>query len=446
MRTAAPGTPPGIRAEPEALIEEARRRQHRRRRRIGLAAVVAAAGLAGLVFSQIGPGGRTPAQPSAGIRLAAGPVRYTSAPAYYAYVVQGYIYNYVSNGTQYGETANRYVKIRATATGRLLATISPPAPYNGIDGLTADASGRTFVFAVRRFWERNAGDFPRLFRRDDQTPMRFLLVHITPAGHLQRAVLSLPQAITPAQVPTIALSPDGTRLAVAFGARGQTAVVQVITLATGRARRWVAPHSLWRPVLSREGAWTADGRTLAFEQRVIPRSPVLRRAPATTWMRLLDTTAPGTSLASATLLVLRPPAGDWAPEQPFLTPDGTKLIGPVAKEPPGHGNGPNPPWTGELAVYSARTGALLTTLAPWVWRNLFPPVPGRGGAPEQTVAWSNRTGSQLIVLQPRDELNILGVLTGNTFTPAGGNLIPQQPAAYQELQYALRIAAPFPSP
>jgi hypothetical protein len=446
MRAATPGTPPGVRSEPEALIEEARRRQHRRRRRISLAAVLAAAGLAGLIFSQIGPGGRTTAQPLAGIRLAAGPARYASAPAYYAYVVQGNIYNYVSNGTQYSDTANRYIKIRATATGRLLATISPPKPYNAVAGLTADASGRTFVFAAQRLWERNAGDLPRLFTRDDRTPMKFLLVHITPAGHLQRAVLSLPQAVTPAQVPTIALSPDGTRLAVAFGARGQTAVVQVITLATGQSRQWVAPHSVWRPVLSREGAWTAGGRTLAFEQRVISPSVVLRHVPATTWMRLLDTTAPGTSLASSRLLVLRPPAGNWALEQPFLTPDGTKLIGPVAKEPPGHGNGPNPPWTGELAVYSARTGALLNTLAPWVWRNLSPTAPGHGGVPEQTVAWSNRTGSQLIVLQPRDELNILGVLTGNTFAQAGGKLIPQQPPAYQELQYALRIAAPFPSP
>ena len=440
MTATTPGTPPSVRAEPEALIEEARRRQHRRRR-ISLAAVVAAAGLAGLILSQIGPGGRTPAQPLAGIRLAAGPARYTSAPAYHAYIVQGDLYNYVAHGTQYVGTANRYIKIRATATGRLLATISPPTPYNDFAALiTADASGRTFVFAAQRLWERNAGDIPRVFKRDRRTPMKFLLVHITPAGYLQQAVLSLPQAVTPAQVPTIALSPDGTRLAVAFGARGQTAVVQVITLATGQARQWVAPHSLWRPVLSGNGAWTADGRTLAFAQWVIPPAPLLRAAPVTTRMRLLDSTAPGTSLASSRLLVLRPPAGDWGPAQPFLTPDGTKLIGPVAKEPPGQGNGPNRPWTGELAVYSAHTGALLYTLAPWVWSNLSPSAPGRGGVPEQTVAWSNRTGSQLIVLQPRDDLNILGVLTGNTFTQADGKLIPQQPAAYQALQYALRIA------
>jgi hypothetical protein len=443
MTATTPSTPPGIRAEPEALIEEARRHQRRRHRRlISLAAVVVTAGLAGLMLSQIGPGGRTPAQPLAGIRLAAGPARYTSAPVYYAYIVQGNIYNYVSHGTQYSMWDNRYIKIRATATGRLLATISPPKPYNAFAALiTADAGGRTFVFAAQRFWMPNAGPSfsPRLFQRDRRTPMKFLLVHITPAGYLQQAMFSLPQAVTPAQVPTIALSPNGTRLAVAFGARGQTAVVQVITLATGQARQWVAPHSLWRPVLNGNGAWTADGRTLAFAQWAIPPPPSLRYATATTtWMRLLDTTAPGTSLSSSRHLVLRLPAGESTPAyMPFLTPDGTKLISPVANEPLGPGNRL---LTGELAVYSAHTGALLTTLAPWVWSNLSPPAPGRGGSPEQTVAWSNRTGSQLIILQPRDDLNILGVLTANTFVQAGGELIPQRPAAYQDLQYALRIA------
>jgi len=44
------------------------------------------------------------------------------------------------------------------------------------------------------------------------------------------------------------------------------------------------------------------------------------------------------------------------------------------------------------------------------------------------------------MLQRRGDLNALGRLAQNTFTPAGGEPIPQQPAAYQQLQYALRIA------
>jgi len=437
MKIAMPSLAPGAGAETEALIQEARRRQHRRYLLTALVAVVLLGGVAGVIVSQVAPGGRSPGHAFLSVPLGDAPARHSSAPAYYAYAVQADIYNYVSHGTQYGFSADRYIKIRATATGKLLATISPPKPYNDFGPLTADANGRTFVFAARRIWQRNAGPSPKLAERDLRTPMKFLLLHITPAGHLQQAVLSLPVNVTPGQIPSIAVSPDGTRLAVAFGGRGHTAAVQVITLATGQTRQWVLPHTSWTPVLNGEGAWTADGQTLAFEQQAIPPLKLIRRyrPPGTTQVRLLETTGRGASLASGKLLVLRPPAGESAPARPFLTPDGTTLIGPVGIAPFVQSNRP---WTGELAVYSARTGALLRTLAPWVWR--WPSPPGRGGNPQQTVAWSNRTGSQFIILQPRDDLNILSVLNRNTFTQARSKLLPRQPSAYQELQYALRIA------
>lgn len=438
MKTVPHLVPPGADADAEALIQEARKRQRRRYLLTGAAAVVVVAAAAGVVVSQLGPGGRPPAPAFLSARLGDVPGGYSSAPAYYAYGVQGNIYNYTSNGTQYSMgVPGRYIKIRTTATGKLLATISPK-PYNDFGLLTADASGRTFVFAAQRFWERNAGPSPKLAARDQRTPVKFLLVHITPGGRLQRAWLSLPETLTPAQRPSIALSSNGTRLAVAFGGGGQTATMQVITLATGQVRQWVLPHSPWVPQLTGQGVWTADGRTLVFQQQIIPPLRLLRhyRPPATTQVRLLDTAAPGTSLAAASRpLVLHPPAGEPAPAQPFLTPDGSKLISPVGPRQFGRGNRPS---TGELAVYSARTGALLHTLASWVWR--WPSPPGRGGNPNPTVAWSDRTGTQLIVLQPRDDLNILGVLTGNTFTQAGSNLLPRKPAGYQQLQYALRIA------
>ena len=134
----------------EALIQEARRRQRRRNLLAGLAVVVLA-GVAGAVVSHFGPSGRSrgPAFLSA---RGDGPARYSSAPAYHAYTVQGDIYNYTSGLTQYSMgVQGRYIKIRATATGKLLATISPPRPYNDFGPLTADASGRTFVFGAHRF-------------------------------------------------------------------------------------------------------------------------------------------------------------------------------------------------------------------------------------------------------------------------------------------------------
>ncbi|MDR0346663.1 MAG: hypothetical protein LBI49_26810 [Nocardiopsaceae bacterium] len=442
MTTAPPRSRSGAGSEPEALIREARRRQRRRYLLTGLTVVVLA-GAAGVTIGRLGPGGG-PDQGDINGPLASAPVQYSRIPGYYAYTVQGDIYHYVAHGTDTSSSVDgRYLKVRATATGKLLATITPPKPCNDFSLLTADANGDRFVLGAVRYWERNAGPSPRLARRDMRTPMKFLLLRIMAGGHVRVSGLSLPRAVTPGQGPTIALSPDGTRLAVASGGGGQAAVVQVITLGTGQARQWAMPRAPWRPVLNRQGAWTADGRTLALHQQIMPRlrgkPPTVReryRPPGTTQVRLLDTMAPGTGLASGRLLVLPALADVPAPAQPFITPDGTKLLASVATEP--FRRSLKGRWSGRLAVYSARTGALLRSLAPWVWRWTY--RPGRGGSPQQTVAWSDRTGSRLIVLQPRHDLNVLGALTGSGFSGAGGTLLPQRPAGYRELQYALRVA------
>jgi hypothetical protein len=438
MTAAPPGWLPDTGTDPQALIKEARGRQRRRYLRTGLVTIALLAGT-GITVSQLGPGRGSPVHVGSSVPIVAAPVSYASAPAYYAYLDQGNLFSYTSHGTQYSASVpGRYLKVRSTASGKLLATVSPPRPYNDFRLLTADAEGRTFVLGAMRNWERNAGPSPRLAQRNDRTPMVFLIARITSGGHVQVSRLSLPERLTPGQAPSIALSPDGTRLAVAFDTSGPTATLQVITLSSGRARRWTAPGAAWTPLLNGAGAWTADGRTLAFQQRVAPPAQSLRAypAPGTIPLRLLDTARPGTSLTAGQLVVLRSPAGQSAPAAPVLTPDGSAVISPVislqTKPTVSH-------WTGELAVYSAHTGALLRTAAPWVWR--WPSPPGRGGFPIQTLAWSTRSGGQLIVLQPGDDLNVLGVASAGTFTSAGGQLLPQLPGGYRELQYALRTSS-----
>ena len=365
------------------------------------------------------------------------PADYSRAPAYYAYQVEGDIYNYVSHGTGYeAGAAGRYVRVRATASGKLVATISPPEPYNDFTVLTASANGSTFVLGAMRHWERTANS-PALLARDQRTPMKFRVLRITPNGHTQLTGLTLPEGLTPAQRPTAALSPDGSRLAVAF-MRGRTAVVQVITLGSGQVREWTQPHAPWQPYLRWSGAWTANGRTLAvtLTPPTMARSALTYHLPRSAELRLLDTSAPGSLVAASRPVVLRAPGGGSPAGLAFLAPDGRQLIMPTEKLrlPPEH-----KPWTGQISVYSARTGALLRTLAPWRWR--WTTRPGRGGNPEQAVMWSDLSGRQLVVLQPRHELNVLGVLRGGEFAQAGSSLLVQQASGHQWLQSVQRSTA-----
>jgi hypothetical protein len=336
---------------------------------------------------------------------ATGGVPYSGIPSYYAYAVQGSTYSRTVHGTQYGDSViARYVKIRATASGKVLATVSPPAPYNAFESFAGAASDRTFVFAAQRYTYDKTGN--ERYKQDQKTPLKFMILRITSGGHTQLSPLSLPGTLTEAQAPTLALSPDGAKLAVAYGGSGKPAVIQVITLATGQMRRWTSPPPAATPVLGGPGAWTSDGRTLALGQMSIQPSGTIRTAP--TQMRLLNTTAPGTNLAAASKLVTLHGAGSFP--WPFITPDGTKLIGET-------GSGPFRPGatteSGALGVYSARTGALLAITGRWQ-RN------GRGllsNRARQTVVWSNPSGSRLIVEMPHGNLNEVGILTADKFTP-----------------------------
>jgi len=157
-------------------------------------------------------------------------------------------------------------------------------------------------------------------------------------------------------------------------------------------------------VLTGLGAWTSDGRVLAVGQMFIEPSGIIRSGPAQ--MRLLDTAAPGTNLAAGKLVTLHGARGFSS----FITPDGTKLIGGYGGIPARRRGGTE---SGALGVYSARTGALLRVVARWQRH-------GRGvlsSQARQMVAWSNLSGSRLIVEMPHGKLGEVGFLTGGKFAP-----------------------------
>ena len=60
------------------------------------------------------------------------------------------------------------------------------------------------------------------------------------------------------------------------------------------------------------------------------------------------------------------------------------------------------------------------------------------------MAWSDPSGSELLVLLPRDGLNRLAVLTGGQVVLTGGGLLPGSPGAHASLQNALQGASAVP--
>jgi hypothetical protein len=295
--------------------------------------------------------------------------------------------------------------------------------------------------------------------RDITTPTVFFRMTFDPATHTAKlARLTIPETIARTQLAGMTVSPDGSRLALDLGQS-----IQVVTLATGAIRSWAWPGGGWignnKPI-GQVFSWTAGGTTLAFPQRngsggelslwflasvagtlaaavltgiIVTRCVRLRRADLLVWaiaaaaimvalaahtlgayrslapratnIRLLDTSAPGTSLASARIVLTFPSPGDFGLNT-ILTPDGTRI---VTVTPQG------------ITEYSARTGQ------PILSEDQFPAAQFQAGGPQevdrQTVLWAGPGGRALVVADPRGKRTpygpgiILGVLTGNTFTP-----------------------------
>ena len=289
--------------------------------------------------------------------------------------------------------------VRSTLTGRVLATVAPPPPYRIFTWVSAAGDDRTFVLAAQRYWPIGSGQAGMPAQnRDNTTPVVFFRLAFDPATHTAKlARLAVPGTIPSAQLAGMAVSPDGTRLALDL--RRSTSSIQVVTLATGAIRSWAGQGGGWTGNNKRFGhvfSWTADGTTLEFQQWE-PGGPAD--------IRLLDTTAPGTSLASAKIVLTFPDAGALGTNT-LLTPDGSRI---VTATPQG------------ITEFSARTGNPI--LSEDQFRFDWQALGWAAGPPWQEVLWAGPRGTALVVWDPRGKPgrygpgNVLGVLTGNTFTP-----------------------------
>ena len=191
------------------------------------------------------------------------------------------------------------------------------------------------------------------------------------------------------------------------GPRGPA--IEVFTLATGAHRVWAWPGTGWignfKPI-GQALSWSADGRTLAFQQWG-------GKYDSTAHVRLLDTTAPGHDLRSSKLIatflnkegVLTIDLGNT-----LITPDGTKVVVPTMTQ---TRSGKTSTSRLEISEFSTHTGKIVRTLDRF---RFFQP------GPYQDVLWTDATGGTLIVSDPRGKshASVIGVMSGHGFTPLPG--------------------------
>jgi hypothetical protein len=315
-----------------------------------------------------------------------------SVPGFYVAMTPGYM------------GMNNRAQVRATATGAVLATVAAPAPYNTFSWVSGAADDRTFVLAAQEWTPIPPGSAGEpIEQRDDASPTKFFALHLSSDGRVAH-LSALPIPVQPGSVwiDGIALSPDGSKLAVAVNSTGANAdinpAIAVYTVATGARKQWVWLGSAvignqkpWGSPLS----WAADGRTLAFQIGAID---------GTIEVRLLDTDAPGGIMPSQLgvewtdggvtgangVVTIRgsrtSPANSLRGFNTLLTPDGTKI---VCRTTGTTVNG--------ITEFDAATARVASDTYPQA----------------TDVLWTNASGSTLIV----SNASTAGVLTGGHFTP-----------------------------
>ncbi|HEV2372966.1 MAG TPA: hypothetical protein VGS19_12440 [Streptosporangiaceae bacterium] len=271
--------------------------------------------------------------------------------------------------------------VARTATGSVVKTLHAPRPFLFEDAsggqcsqsLSAAGDGEFMLMAVGPAPSTSSGPGPAV---------RFYLLRVSPSGATRMTAIHLPEPIGDGQNVCYGLSPDSQRLAVAYtpGSKswGRT-VIEVITLATGRAHRWSYTTTLCCSSIENL-AWVTP-RTLAFSVPFnAPSGPTASAPPAqdAAGTYLLDTAARGSRLLADSRRLTGASFQIQA-----ATPDGTGLIVDHYQE---HGGLPT------LDEVSVRTGRVVRT---------YGQVSGDVLA---AVLWSDPSGDRLVVAEVVDPM------------------------------------------
>ncbi len=316
-------------------------------------------------------------------------------------------------GPHVNPLAHPAAELRATATGAVLGSIGAPRGYQGYVAVSAAASDRSFVLAAQTPLVPVHGHGPQTL--GERT--KFYLLTIDPAARTAERRLRLTALPIPVLPPwdvyqKLALSPDGSRLAVLLGTpqAGDFPAAQqlsVYNLATGAVRSRVI-YSLNFPM-----SWQSDSRTLGVVGSLQPlRTHPQGWSPRYSYL-LIDTAAPGSGLTGrATFPVANSLHLRWYAAT--LTADGRTVIGsvndnPSAKWAPAVTDNPG---YDLLVAYNARTGRREVVI------RRLPTAPGGTGLNTSYVLWSDSSGRVLVIVTgPYRKHPQAGIYSGGRFIP-----------------------------
>jgi hypothetical protein len=303
--------------------------------------------------------------------------------------------------------------VRATETGATLARIATSTRVVGVAGAADD---RSFVLDAQ---SSIVGGTVQWVGQP-----AFYLLRLTASGAEQSYTrLSIPALPAGFVVAGLALSPDGSQLAVAADSgrisKSARLEISVYTLATGAFRTWSATGMFDSQApfgFTGSGArgaqsisWAADSTTLAFDWE---------NASRTAGVRLLDTAASGDDLIADSRVAATQPSPISAFQQEragdvvyscmwnwIISLDGSGTVC-------DYETGSEGSTTSGFLWYSTSTGKLT------VISTFQTSEQGPGG--DNSLYWVNSTGTTVIGGVGPVGGDRVGVITGDTFTPLPG--------------------------
>ena len=280
--------------------------------------------------------------------------------------------------------------VHLTLSGEAVATIRPALAGGTVVAVTAAGDDRTFVLAEQG---------------QDRKAVTFYQVRLGSSGR-PSAPTRLPMSVADGKTMTgLALSPDGTRLAIAVAPGGGVQQVRLYPIHGGAGRTWSATGgTLGEHPATWTLSWPASQRTLAFNWS----------AGQTTSVRLLNLGTAGGSLlaASRPAVTLAKTAGMgqtlYQCAVMSITPDGSAIVCPSSTITDIAKNGTKTYSTG-FPEFSVTTGRLIRITGHWPRKHDDPFV--------YDVLWSGASGQVLIGMIHSAGRDWVGVISGSRFTP-----------------------------